>query len=59
MAPRLTLVPKVAVAVQQETRKQFSFDIIQIDAKSGMMTIDACIPAPVVMQLLKLLEPYA
>lgn len=53
--PILTVVG--ATPIPQENKK-FSFDIIQIHEGSGMMTIDACLPIPVVMQLLKLLEPY-
>lgn len=57
--PRLRLVPPVpAIDVPVISRKAFSFDIIQVDSGSGMMTIDACIPVAVGMQILKLLEPY-
>lgn len=39
-------------------RKPYTIDIKQIEEDSTMMSVDACLPVPVVMQLLKLLEPY-
>lgn len=53
--PNLTLVPAVPVA---PTSKSFSFDMVQFDEGSGMVTIDACVPMSVAMQMLKLLEPF-
>lgn len=54
--PNLTLVSSAPPKL--ETTKKYSFDILQVDEGSQMMTVDACLPIPVVMQLLKLLEPY-
>lgn len=54
----LTLVP-ACQPILEELKKTFSFDISQIDAASGMVSIDACVPMEILPAILKLLEPYA
>ena len=44
-----------APAAAEPQRSPYSFDILQTE-KSGMVLIDACVPADIALELLKMLQ---